>query len=95
MGKGKYIIQRLVDGADLSAGALPGYPIVELSGDRRILIENHFGVKEYGRDRITVKMRYGQVSVTGTGLQILKMTKEQLVICGRIIGIELRRKGDA
>lgn len=85
--------QRLADEASLSAGALPGYPIVELAGDRRVLIENHFGVKEYGRDRITVKVSYGQVSVSGECLEILRMTKEQLVICGRICAVTLHRRG--
>lgn len=92
MGKGHIFIQRLVDQTSLSAGAMPGHPIVELSGDSRILIEHHFGVKEYGRSRITVKMRYGQVCVQGENLEILRMTKEQLVICGRIDQICLQRK---
>ena len=52
MGKGRMILQRLADGADLSAEPLPGQPIVEIAGDRRVLIENHFGVKEYSREKI-------------------------------------------
>lgn len=90
MGKGGLFLKRLVDEADL--GVLPGHPIVELAGSRRVLIENHCGVKEYGCSRITVGMNYGQVSVLGTGLKILRMTKEQLVICGKIDGIALQRR---
>lgn len=93
MGKGQHFFQRLVDEADLAAGALPGQPIVELSGDRRVLMEHHLGVKEYGHTRITVNMGYGQVSITGNNLKILRMTRQQLVICGRIDGIALLRKG--
>lgn len=92
MGKGHNFIQRLVDQGSLAAGAVPGHPIVELSGDRRVLIEHHLGVKEYGRSRITVKMNYGQVSIQGQDLEILRMTREQLVICGRIEGICLQRR---
>lgn len=92
MGKGHLFFQQLVDQASLSAGAMPGHPIVELSGDRRVLIEHHFGVKEYGRTRITVKMSYGQVSILGECLEILRMTKEQLVICGKIHEIHLQRR---
>lgn len=90
MGKGGFFLGRLVDEADLTA--LPGHPIVELAGDRRILIENHVGVREYGRERITVGMHYGEVSVLGEGLEILRMTREQLVICGRISGLQLKRR---
>lgn len=70
---------------------MPGQPILELAGDRRVLIENHFGVREYSRERITVKVRYGCVSVCGCGLQLMRMTKEQLVICGRIDGVTVLR----
>lgn len=92
MGRGHYLIQRVVDQASLSAGAMPGHPIVELSGDRRVLIEHHFGVKEYGRSRITVKMSYGLLCILGESLEILRMTKEQLVICGRVNEICLQRR---
>lgn len=90
MGKGRMYFRRLVDQADGAAGALPGHPILELAGDRRVLIENHLGVTEYGPGRITVAMAYGCVSVVGQRLEILRMTKEQLVICGIIGGIEVK-----
>lgn len=90
MGRGRFFLGRLMDEADLDA--LPGHPVVELAGDSRVLIENHFGVTEYGMDRITVAMGYGQVSILGGRLEILRMTREQLVICGRITGLELKRR---
>ncbi len=93
MGKGHYLLERLADGADLAAEPLPGQPIVEIAGDRRVLIENHFGVKEYHRERITVKVKYGCVSVCGCQLELMRMTREQLVICGRIDGVSLQRGG--
>lgn len=93
MGRGRYLLERLADEADLSAEPLPGQPIVEIAGDRRVLIENHFGVKEYSRERITVKVKYGFVSVCGCHLELMRMTKEQLVICGRIDGVMLQRRG--
>ena len=86
-------MERLADGADLSAEPLPGQPIVEIAGDRRVLIENHFGVKEYSRERIGVKVKYGVVTVCGCGLELIRMTKEQLVISGRIDGVTLARRG--
>lgn len=93
MGMGRYLLERLADEADLTAEPLPGQPIVEIAGDRRVLIENHFGVKEYSRERITVKVKYGFVSVCGCHLELMRMTKEQLVICGRIDGVMLQRRG--
>ena len=93
MGKGRYFLERLADGADLSAEPLPGQPIVEIAGDRRVLIENHFGVKEYSREHIGVMVKYGVVRVSGCGLELIRMTKEQLVISGRIDCVTLARRG--
>lgn len=93
MGKRRYIWERLADGADLAAEPLPGQPIVEIAGDRRVLIENHFGVKEYSREKIAVKVKYGFVCVCGCNLELVRMTKEQLVISGRIDAVSILRRG--
>ncbi len=93
MGRGYSILAHLADEADLTAASLPGQPIVEIAGERRVLIENHRGVKEYSRERISVQVAYGLVSVCGCGLELLRMTREQLVICGRIDGVALLRRG--
>ncbi len=88
---GKNLLQRLTEGADLPAEPLPGQPLVELAGDRRVLIENHRGVTEYGREQIRVRVRYGQILVCGGGMELARMTKEQLVIAGRIDSVTLIR----
>ena len=85
-------MQRLADGVDLSAEPLPGVPIVELAGERRVLIERHGGMTEYSRERICVKVSYGIISVCGCDLELTKMTKEQLVITGRIDCVQLHRR---
>ena len=85
-------MQRIADGADLSAEALPGVPVVELAGECRVLIERHGGVIEYSRERISVKVRYGTVCVCGSGLELTCMTQEQLVISGRIDCVQLQRR---
>lgn len=86
-------LQRLAEGADLPSEPLPGLPVAELAGDRRLLIENHQGVTEYCRERISVKVKFGQLRVCGAGLELARMTKEQLVICGRIDSVNLIRRG--
>ena len=86
-------MQKLADGADLSGEPLPGVPIVEIAGECRVLIERHGGVTEYSRERISVKVRSGTVSVCGCGLELTRMTREQLVISGRIDCVQLQRRG--
>lgn len=93
MTKGKDILRRLARDEELQDQPLPGLPIVELAGNRRVLIENHRGVREYSRERIGVKVKSGMVVVCGQGLELSHMTKQQLVIQGTIEGIRLEGRG--
>ena len=85
-------VQRLADGADLMGETLPYVPIVEIAGDKRVLIEHHKGMTEYSRERICVKVHYGIVCICGCGLRLSQMTREQLVVSGQIDGIQLYRR---
>lgn len=92
MGKGTYILNRLADGADLGEEPLPGQSIVEIAGDNRVLVENHCGVKEYSRERIGVKVKFGQLNICGSCLELRHMTRQQLLISGRIDAVTLCRR---
>ena len=93
MGKGSRFLEQLTQSADMSGECLPGQSLLELLGDNRVLIERHRGVQEYSRERIGIKMRYGKVVVCGCGLEMIHMTRDQLVIRGRIDCITLHRRG--
>lgn len=95
MRRGHLFLQRLAEEADMDTDSLPHKPIVEIAGDSRVLIENHYGIMGYSRERILVKVKYGCVSVCGCGLEILRMTREQLVVRGRIDGVSLHRREKA
>ena len=64
-------------------------PIVELTGQSRVLIENHEGVLGYSLEEIRVKVSYGCICVSGNDLRLLQLSKEQLVICGRVGAVHL------
>lgn len=85
------ILRQLELRAQLSGQPLPGVPIVELAGNRRVLIENHCGVREYLDNRVCVGVSYGSVQIEGTGLEISKMSANQLVITGSIDSVRLER----
>lgn len=87
------LLQRMTERMDLTGEPIPGQPLIEIAGDRRVLIENHFGVREYSRERIGIHVKFGSVVVCGCGLELTRMTKEQLVISGRIDGVTLQRRG--
>lgn len=85
------MLERFMLGADLPGELPPGLPLVELIGERRVLIENHRGVIAYGCNEICVKVQYGLLTVKGCELMLAKMTKDQLVITGKIDCISVFR----
>ena len=84
-------MERLRNAAALPDEPLPGLPLVEIAGQQRVLIENHRGVVEYGPQTIRVKVKFGQICISGTGLELARMTKGQLIISGRIDSVHLIR----
>ena len=85
-------LQHLADRTGLESEALPGLPILEIAGDRRVLIEHHSGVLEYGPEQIRIRVAYGTVCVVGCGLELVRMSHKQLVIAGRIDSVCLQRR---
>ena len=94
MNQQRNIWERVVMESDLPGEALPGYPLVEIVGEERLLVENHLGITAYSCSEICVKVKYGFISICGNSLQIARMSKHQLVILGRIRSVSLhsRRK---
>lgn len=90
---GKFF-QRMKEQTDSSAEEMLKLPIIELASDRRVLVENHIGIKAYCREKIQVNIKFGHICICGSNLQVLKMTKEQLVICGKIASVSLHRRGE-
>lgn len=64
-------------------------PILELVGQRRLLIENHQGVLSYATNEIKIKVSYGCITVVGNELQLMEMNRVKLAICGRIDGMQI------
>lgn len=87
----KNILERIVCAADLGTEPLPRVPLVELAGERRVLIENHHGVRAYGPEEILVSVSYGSVAICGTQLELACMNGEKLIITGNIDSIRLCR----
>lgn len=85
------VLDHLALHADLPGEVLPGLPLVEVVGDSRVLVENHNGVTSYGCNEIRITVRFGHLCVCGNTLKLARMTRNQLVITGRIDSISLQR----
>ena len=92
MARGQWLADRIAEELDLTGEALPGQSVLELAGESRVLIENHFGITQYCGDKICVKVKYGHIAVCGCNLELNRMTKDELVITGRIDSINIQRR---
>ena len=88
------MLRRLLS-QDVLHEAFPGIPIAEIAGDRRVLVENHFGVSEYDTQRIGIRVKYGWLYICGRNLTLASMNKQQLVVSGHIDSVSLQREEKA
>ena len=85
----KRIMSRVSTISDLQDEPIPGLPLMEVCGNCRVLIEKHMGVTEYTSERITVRVNIGRFSVCGSDLEVVTMSKNQLIIKGTIFDIHI------
>lgn len=64
-------------------------PVVQLQGKRLVSIENHRGILEYTDEAVKVAVKRGCVLVRGSGLTIVRMTRNCVEISGNIFAAEL------
>jgi len=92
MGCKESFLKRIAKVSVLQEEPIPGLPLVEVAGDKRVLIEHHKGVTEYGRDQICVRVSYGQIQVCGMDMELCRMTRGQLIITGQIHSVQFQRR---
>ena len=88
----KGFLDRITNGIGLPSEIMPGNSLVELIGDRRVLVEQHRGVCVYAKSQVVVKIPLGRLRVCGTGLVLQCVTKQRLVISGRIDSVTICRE---
>ena len=69
--------------------ALTPRTLAEVYGTERVLIEQHKGIVSYGSDVIRVGTTYGFLVVEGQDLRLCCMSRAQLVIRGKILGLRM------
>ena len=74
---------------ELPPEAVAGMPRSTITGRSRVLVENHRGLLEYGEDTVEVAGGRIRVRIHGTELQLRAMDRNDLVITGRILSVEV------
>lgn len=83
------LLERTARLFDLPADAVAGVPRIELVGTGELRMENHKGILAYGREEIHISGGAYVIKVTGADLELRAMTGLELLITGRIAGVEL------
>lgn len=81
----------MADVSSLPKDVVLGVPIVTIIGEYEVYIENYRGIIEYTDALIRIKVKDGQIKITGKRLQIGYYTNEDMQINGKIERIEYKR----
>ena len=81
------VIERTAEMFALPADAAGASRMV-ITGNRRLLIENHHGVAEYGSGRIDIDCGGILLSITGRDLEICAMNRHEIVVAGDMEKLE-------
>ena len=79
---------RMAEASSMPKDVVLGVPIVTIVGEFEVNIENYRGIIEYTDTMIRIKVKNGQIKITGKRLQIEYYTNDDMMITGRIEKIE-------
>ena len=89
----KKITEKFAEAWKLPKDVVMDLPRVSICGDREIYIENHKGLDRYDDDCIRIKMNNGTVVINGTGLRIVALEYNSIVVNGIFKSVEYDRGG--
>lgn len=76
---------------DVPDQTLPGVPIIEIYGNRRVLIEGRCAVTQYGATCVRLRNRIGVVSICGCGLSMAELSPNRMIVTGSIEGVSIMK----
>lgn len=78
---------KIAGAANVPKDVLLGVPILTLTGQIELCVENYRGIIEYTEELIRVQTKAGQLRIDGKRLQIDYYTNDEMKITGRIHAI--------
>ena len=78
----------LAERLELPEEVVLGSGKLTVTGERRVLAENHRSILEYSPEHIVVAFARGKASINGTALCLNAMNGRELLISGRIQSVE-------
>ncbi|MBR3606190.1 MAG: YabP/YqfC family sporulation protein [Lachnospiraceae bacterium] len=79
--------EKIADICELPKDIILGAPILSVTGNREIEIDNFKKLLEYSQEKIVIQCKDWKISVEGSKLEIILYTRDELKIWGIITGI--------
>lgn len=86
------MLRTITENAGLYGEPVSGVSLLEISGDDRVLIENYICVVSYTDYLIQVRVNFGMYQISGCSLVLSCISREQLVIRGKVDSVVLHRR---
>ena len=81
-------LEKAADFFDLPQEVVAGMPRITVTGCRRVMVENHRGILEYGEREIQINGGRMVLTVRGSGLELRSLNTSELLVTGRITGMD-------
>lgn len=78
----------MAEAANMPKDVVLGVPIVTLTGQVEVNVENYRGIIEYTDVLIRIKSKSGQIKISGKNLEIEYYTNDEMKITGRVEKVE-------
>lgn len=82
--------RRIAAAFELPKDVVLDLPLIYMIGDEELVVSNHKGIVGYIREMVRIKTAIGVVAVLGRDLVLREISKENIVIIGKIGGVEIR-----
>lgn len=82
------IASDIAERLELPEDALLGAAKLTVTAGRRVLIENHKGILEYGDARIVIGTMKRKICISGSDLRLVAMSRSELLISGKLQTVE-------
>lgn len=81
--------EKLINFFELPSDVLLDLPRLVMSGNEKLVIENHRGLLEYTNEIVRVDTTHGEICITGEDLNLVSIEQEEIWLEGRINRVEL------
>jgi len=82
--------RRITTTFELPRDIMLDWPSIRMMGDEELVLSNHKGIAEYSKEQVRVKTGIGVVKISGRGLEIREISREDIVVVGKIDAVIFR-----